>query len=397
MRSRQTSQPSSLSYTVHSLNSKALGKIHFAAVWDQDGWRSLIFPEADKKQVVARALAKFPLAKNVSLKTAPAVVRKEFALVADYLNGKKANLTKIRLNLSSLPPFHQRVYREALNVTCGSTKSYMTLAQSLGQPGAARAVGQAMARNPLPLIVPCHRVLASANKLGGFTAPGGLESKKRLLAMEGYAEPSAKRFPAGVRPEKALASRCERMKKLISEIGEFKKLKSSSPSVYAALFRSILFQQLNGRAAQTILDRVKADFGGEVPEPKALLKTKLGYLRQFGVSGNKELALRDLALKTVEGIVPNETELKKLDDEEIISRLTQIRGVGRWTVEMLLIFHLGRPDVWPVDDFAIRAATGRLFGLKKMPSGKEIKSMADAWRPYRSVASWYLWRSQDLK
>jgi O-6-methylguanine DNA methyltransferase len=384
----------SVSYTLKSAGSPALGKVWFAAVWSNDGWLGLTFPEADRKNVVTRTVKRFPQAKAIGEKSAPRVVQKELKIVAEYLAGKKSDLGKIRLSLSHLPPFHRKVYEYARKVGVGKTQSYAEVANALGSPGAARAVGQSMARNPIPLIVPCHRVLASAHQIGGFTAPGGLKSKSALLEMEGYQAPAPTKFPKGD-PDRILAKQCKRMAKLIAKHGPYKKLKPREESAYASLFRSILFQQLNGKAATTILNRVKARFGGVTPQPEALLATKMGTLRADGVSENKERALRDLAEKAQAGLIPPDDVLKKMSDEEIIERLTQVRGIGRWTVEMILIFHLGRPDVWPVDDFAIRAAAGKLFGLKNHPKPKEIARLADHWRPLRSVASWYLWRSLD--
>ncbi len=378
-------------YQIVPAQSKALGKVFFGVVWDADGWRSLIFPEVSKNNVLKRTRARFP---NALLGKPSLKVKQEIALVQKYLRGEKANLRLIRLSMSSLPPFHARVYQAARELNSGKTCSYVELATAAGQPLGARAVGQAMAKNPFPLIVPCHRVLASQNKIGGFTAPGGLKSKQKLLDMEGYQAPSPLKFPAG-RPEKSLAAKCKKIAKLISTHGEFKKLKAREGNVYSALFRSILFQQLNGRAATTIMNRVKDIFDGKIPTPEKLLATKMGHLRSAGVSANKELAMRDLAQKALDGLIPADDELKKMSDEEIIERLTQVRGIGRWTVEMILIFHLGRPDVWPVDDFAIRTAAGRLFGMHGHPKPKEILRLADHWRPYRSVASWYLWRSLD--
>jgi 3-methyladenine DNA glycosylase/8-oxoguanine DNA glycosylase len=127
-------------------------------------------------------------------------------------------------------------------------------------------------------------------------------------------------------------------------------------------------------------------------KPVHILAASEEALRGAGLSRAKMVAIRDLAEKTEAGLVPTWAQLRKLEDEAIIERLTQVRGVGRWTVEMLLIFRLGRPDVWPVDDFAVRKAFGQVFG-QEMPKPKELAQKAEAWRPYRSVVAWYLWRS----
>ena len=165
---------------------------------------------------------------------------------------------------------------------------------------------------------------------------------------------------------------------------------------YEALIRAICHQQLHGRAAQLILGRFTAMFPGAVfPPPAEVLAADPASLRACGLSGSKITAIRDIAAHAQSGTVPTASAAAMLDDAALIERLTQIRGVGRWTVEMLLIFTLGRPDVLPVDDFGVREGWRRLQQLELQPRPKALAEIGAAWAPHRSVAAWYLWRAAD--
>jgi DNA-3-methyladenine glycosylase II len=167
---------------------------------------------------------------------------------------------------------------------------------------------------------------------------------------------------------------------------------------FQALARAIAHQQLNGTAANTILSRLISSCGGGVfPTPQNVLAASVESLRKAGFSYAKVAALRDLAEKTIAELVPAAPVLARLTDEEVIERLTQVRGIGRWTVEMLLMFRLGRPDVLPVDDFGVRAGFRAAYGLKSMPHPKALLAFGERWRPYRSTAAWYMWRALELK
>lgn len=167
---------------------------------------------------------------------------------------------------------------------------------------------------------------------------------------------------------------------------------------FEALGQAIAHQQLHGAAARTILTRFVNNVGnGVFPTPQAVLAAPEQALRAVGFSLSKIAALRDLASKTIAGVVPDRDTLVLLEDEEIIARLSEVRGIGRWTVEMLLMFHLGRPDILPVDDFGVRAGFQFTYGLRKMPAPKALALYGERWAPYRSVAAWYLWRAVELK
>lgn len=165
---------------------------------------------------------------------------------------------------------------------------------------------------------------------------------------------------------------------------------------FDALAESVAYQQLSGKAAATIWGRVRALYPKKkYLDPKLVLATPHKKLRAAGLSRSKIAALKDLAAKTIDGTVPTARALACMSDEEIIARLTAVRGVGRWTVEMLLLFDLGRPDVWPVDDYGVRKGFAKTFGRRKLPTPKQLMKIGEKWRPYRSVAAWYFWRALD--
>ena len=165
---------------------------------------------------------------------------------------------------------------------------------------------------------------------------------------------------------------------------------------FDALAESIAYQQLSGKAAATIFGRVRALYPKRKwLDPEQLLATPDETLRAAGLSRAKTAALKDLAAKTIDGTVPSGRALIRMTDDEIITRLTTVRGIGRWTVEMLLLFDLGRLDVWPVDDYGVRKGFAKTFGRRKLPTPKQLMKFGEKWRPYRSAAAWYFWRALD--
>jgi len=167
---------------------------------------------------------------------------------------------------------------------------------------------------------------------------------------------------------------------------------------FQVLAQAIAHQQLNGTAANTILKRLIDSCGqGTFPTPHQVLQASVESLRAAGFSFAKVAALKDLAAKTLAGVVPDGAALVQLSDEQIIARLTQVRGIGRWTVEMLLMFQLRRPDVLPVDDFGVRAGFRAAYGLARMPRPKALALWGERWKPFRTTAAWYLWRALEMK
>ena len=188
------------------------------------------------------------------------------------------------------------------------------------------------------------------------------------------------------------------LKRLIKQVGPCTLRPRRQTEPFAALVRSVAYQQLTGKAAATILARVVALFPGKpFPSPEDLQAIPEEDLRKAGLSRAKTAALKDIAAKTLSGVVPTRKEVRKLSDEEIVARLTVIRGVGPWTVEMLLIFTLGRPDVWPVTDYGVRKGFAQVHGWKDLPRPAELLEYGERWRPYRSIAAWYFWRALDAR
>ena len=193
-----------------------------------------------------------------------------------------------------------------------------------------------------------------------------------------------------------LANTDPRMAQLIARSRRYNIASAVSIRPFDALAESIAYQQLSGKAAATIFGRVRALYPKRKwLDPEQLLATPDGCLRAAGLSRAKTAALKDLAAKTIDGTVPSGRALIQMSDDEIIARLTQVRGIGRWTVEMLLLFDLGRPDVWPVDDYGVRKGFAKTFGRRKLPTPKQLVKIGEKWRPYRSVAAWYFWRALD--
>jgi len=186
------------------------------------------------------------------------------------------------------------------------------------------------------------------------------------------------------------------MRRLIRDVGPFALIQKIRRTPFESLARAIAFQQLHEKAAESILKRFIALFPGRrFPRPAELLTAHAEAIRGAGFSGAKVLALRDLAAKTLDGTVPTGRAITLLDDEAIVERLVEVRGIGRWTVEMLLIFHLGRPDVLPVDDFGVRNGFRIAYRRRAMPTPKEVLRYGARWKPYRTAAAWYLWRAAD--
>lgn len=193
-----------------------------------------------------------------------------------------------------------------------------------------------------------------------------------------------------------LNRRCKVMRRLISAHGPCTLVPDSRRSPFESLVRAVAHQQLHGVAAESILRRFRALFPTRrFPRAEQLAAVPDAALRRAGFSFAKIRALRDIAEKTLAGVVPGSRAIRLMPDEEIIERLTQVRGVGRWTVEMLLIFKLGRPDVLPVDDFGVRNGFRIAFGLSDLPLPKEVLAYGQRWRPHATTAAWYLWRAAD--
>jgi methylated-DNA-[protein]-cysteine S-methyltransferase len=378
----------------------AIGRCGIA--WGEHGVVGVQLPEASESATRDRLHRRFPGARETA---PPEDVRRTVDAIAALLRGERRDLSAVALDMDGVPAFHRRVYEAARTIPAGSTLSYGEIATRLGEPGASRAVGQALGRNPFAIIVPCHRVLAAGGRAGGFSATGGITTKLRMLAIEG-ARPNGQGAlfdgdgTLGFDPHAAvehLRAKEPALARVIDAVGPFALELKRAPSLFGALAEAIVYQQLNGRAAATIYGRVAALFprrsGG--PTAAGILRLSDDKLRGAGLSRAKLLALRDLARRAAAGDIPALADAQGMDDETIVERLTQVRGIGRWTVEMLLIFRLGRPDVLPADDYGVRKGFAVAFRKREMPSPRDVAQRGERWRPYRTVASWYLWRAAE--
>ena len=372
--------------------------------WNARGIAGLQLPEASESATKAKLLERHADAEPGS---PPQAVQRAIDGINALLRGEASDLASAPLDMSGVPPFHRRVYEAVRAIPPGASLSYGEVAAKAEAPGAARAVGQAMRRNPFSILVPCHRVFAAGGKIGGYSAHGGLATKLRLLSLEAAAaEGAAALFEGdGVLPfDPAFALDYLRdadpaLGRLIDTVGPFRLQIRRAPSIFIALAEAIVYQQLHAKAAASIFARLRALYprAHEAPTAAQILKTSDAKLRGAGLSQSKLLSLRDLARRDAAGEIPHLAAINRLENEAIIEKLTQVRGIGRWTVEMLLIFRLGRPDVLPLDDFGVRKGFG--FAFKKnrgMPTKDEMEKRGRRWSPYRSVASWYLWRAADI-
>jgi DNA-3-methyladenine glycosylase II len=191
-----------------------------------------------------------------------------------------------------------------------------------------------------------------------------------------------------------LSAKDEKLAPLIAEMAKFEIDMTTAQTPYEALLESIAYQSISGKAAATIFGRVKAlGTDGHPPTPEQMLKLRKQALRKAGLSGAKVLAMKDLAAKTIKGVVPTREDACKMSDEELVERLVSVRGIGAWTVEMFLIFNLGRPDVLPIHDLGVKKGWSVTYGKTHMPKPKELLAFGEQWRPYRTIASWYMWRA----
>lgn len=330
--------------------------------------------------------------------------------LARHVAGEEIAYDDLHLDLDGLGDFPRRVYATAQRIPRGATWTYTQLGAAMGTStgaAASRAVGTALGKNPVPIVVPCHRIVSaeSTGGLGGYTAPGGLSTKATLLIAEGgalddEAHSIARRHLARV--DKALAP-------------FVRKAPCTLPirpkgALFRTLVRAIAGQQLSTKAAATIFGRLEAllldervaavTTTGAVATPwpvtvaATLARTPIAALRGVGLSEAKALSVIDLAQRVASGALDLDA-LVRAPDRVIVERLTEVRGIGRWTVQMLLIFELGRPDVLPTADLGIRNGVQKVYAMKRAPTIDEVIARAEPWRPFRSVGSFYLWRSLD--
>ena len=386
-----------------------------AIAWNHAGICRLLLPE-DNNTAMLDKLAQLPARRHD--KSVPRYVITAIEHIVGQLAGEMAPPHKAKLNPCGVSPFRMRVYHALQQVPAGTTVSYGELAALAGSPGAARAVGSAMANNPWPLLVPCHRVLAAGGKLGGFTAHGGVATKRRLLKLEGVnmclehsarspvkrATPSPAR-PGGPRPlpyDAVAATRKLRradrtLARWMTRVGPITMQLKPKRTVFAALAEAIVYQQLTTKAARAIYARVKKHLARKrILRANDIAGMGVEPLRTLGLSRAKARALLDLAEKTQARKLPTRAALLRMTDAEIVTHLSAVRGVGPWTVHMFLMFQLGRPDVLASGDYALRKGLGVVLQRDDVPSPAEFEAYGKRWRPFRSAASWYLWQILEL-
>ena len=360
----------------------ALGPLGLA--WTDRGVDRVQLPDGDAANTLERLIQHAPDRRQGT--RLPAFLRHVGRRMTCHLDGRPDALLDVPIDLNGCSAFSRTIYKTLRRVAPGCTVTYGELAARAGRPGCSRAVGRAMATNPLPLLVPCHRVLSAGQRLTGFSAPGGVDTKARLLFLEGVILDPA--HADGI----AHLRRVDRvLRPVIQRVGPYRPRYGEPGDAYGALVEAIVYQQLSLKAAATIAGRVKAlGTGNRYPRPAALSRLDDATLRAAGLSRQKIGYLRDLAAHVDRGQLDME-RLPRLDDEEVIARITQVKGLGRWSAQMFLLFHLGRLDVLPVADLGFQKGVQTLYGLPDPPDRAALERIGEPWRPYRSMGTWYVW------
>lgn len=356
--------------------------------WTGRGIDRVCLPDRDRAAAEARLRGLTPDRDPVS--RPPGSILNATRRMVRHLAGKPDPLQDVVVDLSGTTDFHRRVYRALRRVQPGKTVTYGALARKAGRPGAARAVGRAMALNPVPLLVPCHRVVTSNQKLGGFSAPGGVTVKAKLLFDEGVI--LNPRHALGV---EHLKRNDPKLRPVIQRVGPYLPGLGEAGDPYGALVEAVLHQQLSMKAAATIAGRVRAlTPGPRFPRPEEIPGIPDTRFRAAGLSKQKIAYLRDLAARVMDRTLPL-GRLRYLDDEAVTELITRVKGFGRWSAQMFLLFHLGRLDVLPVDDLGLRKGFQEAYGTRELPGAETLVRMTEKWQPYRSMGTWYLWQAQN--
>ena len=354
--------------------------------WSGDGVSGVQLPMADEEALVATMQCG-----GAQAGRPPRAVGAAIRKMQRHLDGRLDPLTDVKLDLSGLTPFRREVSEALRRVGPGQTTTYGALAAAVGRPRGAQAAGGAMANNPMPLVIPCHRVLGGGGDLGGFSAHGGVGTKLRLLSVEGAdLEPVARRGVALLRRSDPLLGDVIRRARRPYRVST---MQADDP--FTILCQSIVHQQVSMKAGATIFGRLLAVGGrGKKMSARKVLAAPVEALRGVGLSGMKVSYVKDLAHKSQSGELPLK-RLVRMDDAAIIEALTAVKGVGIWSAQMFLMFHLGRLDVLPVGDLGLRKGVQQVYGLPEQPTPAELKERAQAWAPFRSVATWYFWRALE--
>ena len=306
------------------------------------------------------------------------------------MRGSIDNFEDVPVDLSGLGEFSLAVLKRLRKVKAPTVVTYGELAALCGKPQAARAVGRIMGANPVPLIVPCHRCLGKDGSMTGFSTEGGVGLKARMLFREGYV--ANKEYAKGI---EHLRKVDPVMRKIIKVVGPYRALADKPRPAWDTLLSAIVHQQLSLKAGQTIAGRVQnLTPGSGFPTPIETTQLEHQDLRGAGLSNQKVSYIQDLAVKVNEGSLKLNS-LRRMDDETVIEELTKVRGIGRWSAQMHLIFHLGRLDVLPTGDLGIQIAAARFYDLDEYATNEQLNTIGAKWAPYRSLGSWYLWQGLD--
>ena len=365
--------------------------------WDGNNILGFQLPEATKELTEKKMRGQYP---NLVGDAVPSrLIANLCRDVLSHVEGRAQDFSAISIDISTLTPFSKRVYEFTRAIPAGKTISYGELAKRIGSPNSARAVGRALGANPIPLLIPCHRVIAANGALTGFSATGGVELKAHLLEIERMSlEHSGGFVYCPRRAAGYLKTRDEYLGHFIDQIGMPSLTIRKTSTIFAALTRTIVGQQLSTKAAATIFERfcriLPRGLSGLTPQN--YLSINETELRSVGLSRNKVAAIGDLAEKTLSKRVPGLAALRRMDDAQVVEVLSNVKGIGKWTAEMVLMFRLGRPDVLSVDDLGLRLGHAILVSSGRETDRKTLRDYGERWRPYRSIASWYLWRILDL-
>lgn len=319
--------------------------------------------------------------------------------------GEPADFSGVPVELPPGPEWLRAMLTALRRVPQGSTITYGELAAAAGYPGGARLAGQAMSRNPVPVIIPCHRVLARDRRPGGFSGGRGLSTKLRLLHLEGVlpdlrglespftslqepgVEEIARRHLSAVDPDLA---------RIISKAPRWNPTPRFPGTPLAALCEAVVYQQLSGRVAESIFRKVRPLLLAENNEFAAadrIAGLDPALLRGAGLSNSKAATILALARSLAEP-EPGSDFLEAGPWTEVRESLLAIKGIGPWTTDMFGIFHRGEPDILPLGDLGIRRAAASMRGLDRLLTPEELEQLGRRWRPFRTMAAWLLWASE---
>lgn len=364
------------------------------AVFDVDkkAFVRLWLPEGDEEFQLLEAKKIFKEA-NLKKEAFPKVLFSWVTKIENYFKGKKVDFSKIPLDLSSRTEFQNSIYRELLKIPFGQTVKYGDIARSLKTSG-FQAIGSAVGKNPLPLVVPCHRVLAQ-NGPGGFSSHLGLATKERLLKLEGvelFAHKSISFFDKEFDLEKAtqeFLKLAPQYRTVVKKSALFDPGKKKAEAPLRALAKSLVHQQLSGKAAATIWKRLVDACGNHLDGLETLAQAKL---REVGLSEAKAIALKSL----VQSNVPELRSFKRMSDREIINQISSYRGFGVWSAQMFLIFNLGRMDTFAPLDLGLQKGRALVLNEDFSKDAKFLEEWAESYAPWRTLLSWYSWRALEL-